>query len=123
MLSIGTFGTRAGQELKRLDGFDESCSVGVDELKKLQEELRLLMSGRVTTAEETNRTHHLHLHLERLLECTSHAQNGGTVSPKSIRKPLTSAFKWFMPKPSFREPVPEVRLNEVHRNCNYSWLS
>lgn len=106
MLSIGTFGTRERQALKRLDG--------VDELKNLQEELRLLMRGRVTTAEETKRPHHLH---KCLLKCTSLSeQNGDTVMSRSIRKPLTSAFNGFMPRPSFREPVPEVRLNEVQHH-------
>jgi hypothetical protein len=112
MLSIGALGTREEQRLKSLDGSEGSGPVGVDELKKLQEELRLLMRGRVPTTEEMNRAHHLHL--ERLINCTSHAQNGGVI--KSIRKPLSSAFKGFMPRPSFWEPVPEVRLNEVRRN-------
>jgi hypothetical protein len=104
--------TREEHRLKSLEGSEGSCPVGVDELKKLQEELRLLTRGRVPTAELTNMPHHLRL--ERHINCTSHAQNGDTV--ESIRKHLSSAFKEFMPRPSFWEPVPEVRLNEVHRN-------
>jgi hypothetical protein len=68
MLSIGALGTRQGQRLKSLDGSKGSGPVGVDELKKLQEELRLPMRGRVPIAEETNRAHHLRL--ERLINCT-----------------------------------------------------
>ncbi|TVU48198.1 hypothetical protein EJB05_07826, partial [Eragrostis curvula] len=113
MLSIGTFGTKDGQRLKSSDGSIESCTVGVDELKKLQE-LRLLVRGKgITTSEELNMLHHLPLERLLNLNCISHTQNGGIVKSRSIRKPLTSAFRGFMPRPSFRQTIPEVRFSEI----------
>ncbi|TVU48197.1 hypothetical protein EJB05_07825, partial [Eragrostis curvula] len=117
MLSNGTFGTKDGQRLKSSDGSIESCTVGVDELKKLQEELRLLVRAKgITTSEELNRLHHLPLERLLNLNCTSHTQNGGIVKSRSIRKPLTSAFRGFMPRPSFRQTIPEVRFSEGLRH-------
>ncbi|XP_062210099.1 protein NEGATIVE GRAVITROPIC RESPONSE OF ROOTS-like isoform X2 [Phragmites australis] len=116
MLSIGTCGTRGGNTLKSCDGSGRSYAVGADELKKLREELMLLMRAKgVTTAEELNRLHHLPL--ERLLDCTSSSKNGGTAKPRSVGKPI--AFTGFLPRSSFRETVPELRATEVLQNSDY----
>ncbi|CAN6285477.1 unnamed protein product [Urochloa humidicola] len=101
MLSIGTFGMREGHGLKSRGRFDE--------LSKLQEELKSLVRARgADTADELH-----HLQPERLLRCSSSSKNGGIVRQRSSRKLATRAFGSFLPKPSFRETVPEMRFNEI----------
>ncbi|CAN6307795.1 unnamed protein product [Urochloa humidicola] len=92
MLSIGTFGMREGHGLKSCGRFDE--------LSKL-EELKSLVRGRGADT------------VDELPRCSSSSKNGGIVRQRSLRKPATRAFGGFLPKPSFRETVPEVRFNEI----------
>lgn len=105
MLSIGTFGMR--EEGKRV----KSCG-RLDELSKLEEELKSLVGGRrAATAGELGRVNHLQL--ERLLSSSSTSRNGGIGRPRSLRTLGTRAFGGFRPRPSFRETVPEMRFDEV----------
>ncbi|CAN6302067.1 unnamed protein product [Urochloa humidicola] len=92
MLSIGTFGMREGHGLKSYGRFDE--------LSKL-EELKSLVRGRGADT------------VDELPRCSSSSKNGAIVRQRSLRKPATRAFGGFLPKPSFRETVPEVRFNEI----------
>lgn len=95
MLSIGTFGTSEGRRPKSCDGSDGSNTVGVDELKKLQEELAVLVRPKG-------------------VKCASSSKKGGGVArQRSFMKLVRSAFSGFMPRPSFRETMPESRVNEV----------
>ncbi|KAL6649328.1 hypothetical protein ACP70R_013552 [Stipagrostis hirtigluma subsp. patula] len=111
-LSIGTCGTREEHRLKSCDGSGRSYTVDDDEIKRLREELTLLMRAKgVATAEELNRLHHLPL--ERLLNCTSGSKNQGQVKPISVKKIVPSAFSGFLHKPSFRETSPEWRATET----------
>nr|CAB3501828.1 unnamed protein product [Digitaria exilis] len=104
MLSIGTFGAREGHRLKNCERFDE--------LTKLQEELKSLVRARTAgTADDLGRVHHLQV--ERPLRCSSSSKNGGIVRQRSFRKLATRAFGGFLPRPSFRETVPEMRFNEM----------
>jgi len=104
-MSIGTFGTRGeGNRVK-------SCG-RLDELSKLQEELKSLAGARrAVTAGGLDRVNHLQL--ERLLSCSSTSRNGGIGRPRSFRALATRAFGGFRPRPSLRETVPEMRFNEV----------
>ncbi|KAL6660219.1 hypothetical protein ACP70R_002341 [Stipagrostis hirtigluma subsp. patula] len=111
-LSIGPCGMREEHRLKSCDGSGRSYTVVDDEIKRLREELTLLMRATgVATAEELNRLHHLPL--ERLLNCTSSSKNGGQVKPISIKKIVPSAFSGFLHRPSFRETSPEWRATET----------
>ena len=104
VLSIGTFGMREGHRMKSRGRLDE--------LTKLQDELKSLVRGRGQgTAGEMSRVNHLQL--ERLLSCSSNSKNGGIVRQSSFRKRATRAFGGFLPKPSSRETVPEMRFDEV----------
>ena len=105
MLSIGTFGMREEESRTK------SCG-RLDELSKLQEELKSLAGARrADTAGELSRVNHLQL--ERLLSCSSTSRNGGIGRPRSFRALATRAFGGFRPRPSLRETVPEMRFNEV----------
>ena len=102
--SIGTFGMREGHRMKSRGRLDE--------LTKLQDELKSLVRARgQATAGEMSRVNHLQL--ERLLSCSSNSKNGGIVRQRSLRKRATRAFGGFLPRPSFRETVPEMRFDEV----------
>ncbi|XP_022679304.1 uncharacterized protein LOC111255915 [Setaria italica] len=104
MLSIGTFGMKEGHRLKSCGRFDE--------LNKLQEELKSLVRARgADTADELGRVHHLQL--ERLLSCSSSSKNGGIVRQRSFRKLTRRTLGGFLPRPSFREAVPQTRFNEI----------
>ncbi|PUZ42554.1 hypothetical protein GQ55_9G591700 [Panicum hallii var. hallii] len=95
---------REGHRLKSCERFDE--------LSKLQEELKSLVRARgEATADETSSVHHLQL--ERLLSCSSNSKNGGTVRQRSFRKLATGAFGGFLPRPSFRDTVPEMGFDEI----------
>lgn len=104
VLSIGTFGMREGHRMKSRGRLDE--------LTKLQDELKSLVRGRGQgTAGEMSRVNHLQL--ERLLSCSSNSKNGGIVRQSSFRKRATRTFGGFLPKPSSRETVPEMRFDEI----------
>ncbi|CAD6202352.1 unnamed protein product [Miscanthus lutarioriparius] len=77
MMLIGTFGTRG--EGNRVKGCGR-----LDELSKLQEELKSLAGARrAATAGGLDRVNHLQL--ERLLSCSSTSRNGGIGRPRSFR--------------------------------------
>ncbi|KAG2543010.1 hypothetical protein PVAP13_9NG795900 [Panicum virgatum] len=102
--SIGTFGMREGHRPKSRGRLDE--------LTKVQEELKSLIRARgEAAADEMSWVHHLQL--ERLLSCSSNSKNGGIVRQRSLRKRATRAFGGFLPRPSFRETVPEMRFDEI----------
>ncbi|KAL6867228.1 hypothetical protein ACP4OV_015252 [Aristida adscensionis] len=129
MVSIGTCGMKDKLRLKNWNGSGRSHTDGGDELKRLREQITLLMGAKgVATVEELNGLHHLPL--ERLLNCTWSSKNGWTIKPRSVRKLVPSALGGFLHRPSFRETEPEWRPTatlqaSLHKDkhCEYSTFS
>ncbi|XP_024313453.1 uncharacterized protein LOC112270038 isoform X2 [Brachypodium distachyon] len=90
MLSIGTFGVGEGR----------------DALKKLQQELTLIMSAKAEEREEDKRRHHLLL--ERSLN-----GDGRIVKHRSFRKLVTSVVRGFLPRPRLRGTMPGSRPIQI----------